>query len=387
MSARVLCTALLGAVLVVGCDSERRAGRIVVDTVAGIPSISNPARGLLGNDVGWTLAEHLRTESGGDYDGIAASFILDVGVLPDGGVVVLDAGNYRVLRFDPAGAYLGSFGSEGERPGEFLVPLLLEVADSVIYVLDARLQALSAFEASGEYLFRFELDFGDRVGTSPVFTAGSPDEVYLLAEPAPFSDDTGRQGAAFRFDRSGSIADTVFSFPPAQWTTIRLPDGRATFAKPRLLAEPKLSARPGRLAVNAAARYVIDVLDSEGQVLRRVTRAYEPHAVTIEMRDSIIDVLASGPGSLPREALHLVPFAPIVPAIEGLTLDDRGRLWVDLFAPDEPERVDVFDEDGRFLGPLHLPARVKLEDVRAGLACGVTTEGHGGAICYRVEDS
>ena len=69
-------------------------------------------------------------------------------------------------------------------------------------------------------------------------------------------------------------------------------------------------------------------------------------------------------------------------------LDDRGRLWVDVYVPSQPNRVDIFDEEGFFLGPLHLPEPVRLEDVRNGIACGMISQVSGQAevICYHVAE-
>ena len=373
-----------------GCGSEIGGGRIVFDTINGVPSVMNPNRGTLGDRVPWRLAEHLSVGSEAEYDGKSVIYALDVGIMPDGGVVVLDAGNQRVLRFGSEGEYLGSFGSEGEGPGQFRVPLLLEVADSLIYVVDAAQNRLLAFDQKGEFLSSFALEFDGLVGTSPAFAAGAPDEVYLFAEPAPFMEGARDTGSAvlYRMDAAGAIRDTVLTFPAANWTPIQLPSGRFTFAKPRLMPEPRFSAEAGVIAVNATAGYVIEIRSPSGEPIRRVARMYSHTPVTLEIKDSLLERLSQGPSKLPREALEAVPFAPVVPAIEDVVLDDRGRLWVDVYVPGEPTRLDIFDEEGRFLGPLRLPAPLRLEDVRGDLACGVLSEvsGQAAVTCYRVAD-
>ncbi len=68
-------------------------------------------------------------------------------------------------------------------------------------------------------------------------------------------------------------------------------------------------------------------------------------------------------------------------------MDERRRLWVDLYAA-EPTRRDVFDDQGRFLGAVYLPQPVELRDVRGDRACGVITEitGQSAVVCYRIEE-
>lgn len=383
--------ALIALTLTTGaCGSDGGSGDVVYDTIGGIPAVMSSERGVRGGELDWTLTEHLRVSDEDEFEGVTTTFALDVGIMPGGELAVLDAGNHRVLRFDANAEYIGHFGGGGEDPSDIQVPLLLEVADTLVYVIDAGRNALLAYTWDGEFLSDFPLTFEGLVGTTPAFAAGSPDEIYVFAEPAPFvrGSQPDDKGVLFRLDMTGAILDSVLTAPAARWTPIRLPSGSTSFAKPRLMPEPRYSARPGVVAVNAAAGYVIDLRRPNGQPIRRVARQYQPVQVTQEMRDSILNRLAEGPNALPRPALNTVPFAPIVPAIEDLVLDDRGRLWVNVYDPANARRVDVFDEEGRFLGPLSLPERMQLEDVRGDLACGVVSQADGPTevVCYRVTE-
>lgn len=384
-----LFAALALSVMTVACGGDRSAGGIVYDTIGGVPAVMNPYEGTLGDSLPWALTQYLLVAGDQLYDGEPAVYALDVAILPGGGVVVLDAGNRRVLRFDSAGVYIGQFGGAGDGPGQFASPLFIEVADSLVYVVDPGLNRLTAFDTSGIFVSRFQIEFGGLVGTTPLFETGAPHEIYMAAEPAPFlaeARDTGR-AVIYRLDRSGAIGDTVLTYPASSWTRVDRPDGGSSFVKPRLAPEPKLAATPGVVAVGTAAQYLIEIRRPDGALLRRIARAYDNVAVTVELRDSVLDRLAQGPGRLLREQLDLVPFAPVVPAIEGLVLDDEGRLWVDVYAAGEPTRRDVFDAEGRFLGPLYLPQPVRLEEVRVGRACGVMSEitGQAAVVCYRVD--
>lgn len=369
------------------CQSESERAGIVHDTIGGVPSVMNGERGLLGDTVPWALTQYLLVTGDQLFDRKPVVYAMDVGILPNGGVVVLDMGNRRVLRFDPDGVYLGAFGGPGEGPGQFVTPLFLEVAADRIYVLDSALNRVTAFDTSGVFLSRFEINLAGLAGTTPLFDAGGPDEVYLAGEPVPFLTevrDTG-QAVVYRMNGSGAIVDTLALFLPSSWRRIEDAGGRSSFAKPRLAPTPRLSARPGMVALTMGARYMIEIRDPSGKLLRRVARQYENVAVTPEIRDSVLDALEQVPDALPRRALELVPFAPVVPAVESLVMDDRGRLWVDVYAP-AVRRRDIFDAQGQFLGPLYLPQPVKLEDVSGDRACGmvVETSGPSAVFCYRV---
>ena len=86
-----------------GCRGDNVAGRIVYDTIGGVPSVLSPDQGLLGDTVPWELTQFMLVAGDQLYDGELALYALDVAILPNGGIVVLDAGNQRVLRFDSDG--------------------------------------------------------------------------------------------------------------------------------------------------------------------------------------------------------------------------------------------------------------------------------------------
>jgi hypothetical protein len=373
---------------VLGCRGEVERGGIVRDTIGGVPSVMSPARGLLGDTVPWKLTQFLLVAGDQLYERKAAVFAMDVGILPNGNIVVLDTGNRRVLRFRSDGAYIGSFGSPGEEPGQFVTPLFLEVAGDRIYVLDSGLDRVTAFDTAGIFLSRFELDLAGLAGTMPLFIAGGPDEVYLAGEPVPFLEEARDTGEAviYRVDGSGAIVDTLALFLPSNWVRLEVEEGRATFAKPRLAPAPRLSATPGAAALSTGARYMIEIRGPDGSLLRRVARQYENVVVTPEIRDSVLAELERLPNALPREALEQVPFAPVVPAVENLVMDYQGRLWVDVYA-DAATRWDIFDAEGQFLGPLFLPQPLELKDVGSERACGTIQEasGQSAVVCYHIE--
>ncbi|HZD81200.1 MAG TPA: hypothetical protein VE646_14335, partial [Actinomycetota bacterium] len=222
-----------------------------------------------------------------------------------------------------------------------------------------------------------------------VFEAGGPDELYVAGEPVPFMSqvrDTGR-AVIYRLDHTGRVVDTLLTYPGSSWTPIQLPNGRTSFAKPRFSAEPRLDARPGIAAASYIPTYVIDVRSPDGRPTLRIARQYENAPVVKAVRDSVLDRLASGPNRIPREALASIPFESQIPAIEGLTMDDRRRVWIDPYAPDQPARRDLFDTEGRFQGPAYLPEPIRLKDIRGGRACGAVHDPDDRSVqvvCYRV---
>jgi len=68
-----------------------------------------------------------------------------VAALPGGGVVIAEAGNHRLQRFDAAGKSLGVFGRSGSLPGEFNTPYDLAVDPPWLFVADTENHRIQRF--------------------------------------------------------------------------------------------------------------------------------------------------------------------------------------------------------------------------------------------------
>jgi outer membrane protein assembly factor BamB len=76
-----------------------------------------------------------------------------VAFAPDGGFFVADTDHQRVLRFDDDRRLIGSWGSFGPGPGEFVSPFGITVGpDGLVYVVDDPTCRVQIFEPSGVYL-------------------------------------------------------------------------------------------------------------------------------------------------------------------------------------------------------------------------------------------
>jgi hypothetical protein len=98
----------------------------------------------------------------------------DVAVGPSGMIYVSDGyAAYHVHRFEPSGAYLGSFGGAGRTPGQFLEPhALWAFADGRLAVIDRLNDRVQVFDEGGalldvwEEFYRPVAIWGDASGDS-----------------------------------------------------------------------------------------------------------------------------------------------------------------------------------------------------------------------------
>ena len=118
-----------------GCDSGPSAGVTVRDS-AGIEIVENHAPERPEGQF-WTMdpepafvlggiATGAESESGrDDLDG-AIWGVRGLAMLVDGRIAVLSQGNHKVFIFDTSGRLSREFGSRGEGPGEFALPIRLQ---------------------------------------------------------------------------------------------------------------------------------------------------------------------------------------------------------------------------------------------------------------------
>lgn len=96
-------------------------------------------------------------EPSDEYGGSPSEALIDVwgiDAMPDGEIVVFDAGNTRALRLSPDLELIERFGGEGPGPGEFVYQRALHgdwvaASDSSIFILD--LKGFSEFDPNGRF--------------------------------------------------------------------------------------------------------------------------------------------------------------------------------------------------------------------------------------------
>jgi outer membrane protein assembly factor BamB len=105
-----------------------------------------------------------------------------VAFTPDGGFFVADTDHQRVLRFDAARRLIGSWGSFGPGPGEFVSPFGITVGpDGLVYVVDDSTCRVQVFDSSGVYLRTLAggAEFVDRCTNNVIVDPGG--SVYLAS--------------------------------------------------------------------------------------------------------------------------------------------------------------------------------------------------------------
>lgn len=300
--------------------------------------------------------------------------------LSDGRIAVSDNGTHQIRIFSPEGAFLRSFGREGEGPGEFRhIQVMGTIGSDTLVVLDGRGRRTSRFHPEAGFLGQTLLpeEAGVAMHSNGMFGDGAI--VFGGGVNWDRGDATPTRGYErltnpfYSVSLDGSGINHFGEFPGTEvvWTTGQV-DGRETLAAGFVSfgLSPRAMARGDCLVLGTRDRYEVNVFDSVGR-LERIVRLQIPAVPVTQVHlDGLLEERLArlpSPDLAPqiRAGFRDTPHAETMPAFQALLLDSEGYLWVeDYNIPGDTLRTwTVFDEDGNPRTRLSLPRDNRVMDM------------------------
>jgi hypothetical protein len=387
---------LLGACLVSGaCSETAGTGALleaVADTVDGVPSLTYPERGATA--LAWSLdtaAVIGGFEARGEdyqFDRVGPA---DLAGNARGDLFLIDQMGNRVLGYDSSGTFIGSWGREGEGPGELQMPIGLGLGRAdTLWVVDGGNQRITLLPSDSEAepgSIPFPPGGTSRMGGR---VAPSPEGGYGVL--AMFTFRPGEEEWPPRplvlLERDGTVTDTVWQAPAPKFDRVEIENGgrvmvmlvQQTFAP--MFVWDRYS--DGDFAVVDGPAYDVRIVSPEGEERLRIGREPAPRVTTPEDQERARDrareqsTEADFPGAeeMLEKQLDAMTFADVIPRITGLGIDAKDRLWVGVSTetPGETGRIDVYDRDGQLLGEIRDPGFFPALFYGPDLAVDLTTD-------------
>jgi hypothetical protein len=288
--------------------------------------------------------------------------------LQDGTIVVADGGSQEVRFFNSSGEVGRVVGGKGEGPGEFsdLAGLGVGPGGSV-WAFDYSLDRITWMDGAGE------IQGFTTLGPEPpvLMSVGSlPDGTFLLKQLWGAGDVSQaaasglrRDPVAFvRFDRGGSLVDTLGLFPGREvhlWEE----NGRGVMGSPPF-ARNSVGALWGEgVVIGTQDRFeLVDFgLDGEPRLVARLLGldlTLTPGDLEQYIQDRLGEVSEGRRPGLRRE-LEAMPVLERKPAYGEILSDEAGNLWIGEWTPypRAPHRWTILDRDGRWLGSVEISGR------------------------------
>jgi len=351
------------------------AGITIVESVG--PAWGNPAQTGPVDPNAWRIDPEPVLDLSESGTGDAHSFYQVRGMrrLPDGSLVVLNAGSDEIRQFSADGGFAGSFGGsgQGQGPGEFTNAQQLEVAGDTILVVD-RNGVISVF-GPGPVLIR-ETRLARR--TLAVHAIGSGRLVARIVPPIPELGRLTRVPETLRTYRlDGSGGDSIGWTPGYEDYIVG--DMRIV---PLFQKKAVVDTHGGRIFTGSSDRMQVEEMTATGDTVRILRLAPYALAVTearaVAERDARLDAPTPQGRPMPprlRQLIEDMPLPTTRPAYADMIVDPTGAIWLRPFRGMSegggPESWLVLDPSGRWLGRVEVPEDFHVWDIGIDEVLGV----------------
>lgn len=358
-----------------GCDTAAPSSSwegSVTDS-AGVMIVTSTGAGAWAPGESWSVKEDLRIgEFGGDPRYQFAQ-IGSIALNSSGHLIVVDRQTLEVREFTDEGDFVRAVGSPGRGPGEFArgVSDALVGAGDTLLVPDVRNRRVHRFDEDGDFLDAASLDTGSyrvlRFRWNAA-TGGAVAQVrYAVGDTSRAMSDELRE-----VEHDGGLGRALLSLPSGGLFGA---GGTLQYFTP----EPIWGLTDSLTVIYGVTdRYRLGSYDRAGNLRMVVAREHQVRPITErDIRAFFVYLdrawIAAGASPQQLEANHqLVSFAPTFPAFAAVHEGYQGTVWVQPVQPpgelsDEAierynfiedyggSRWEVFDREGRLLGPVAMP--------------------------------
>ena len=368
-------------------DAEPRQTATVRDS-AGVEIVESS--GASWGENGWTLdTTPVFDIGGGDDPGQELTQVSGIVRLTDGRIAVANGGTNEIRIYDSTGVFLSSVGRAGAGPGEFQSIGMLETGpgDS-LFVFDYQLRRLSVFGPDGGFGRSVTLTAADgqflmpyrRLGADGWAVYGQP----MHAASGPEAEATGARRDTMLMlrlsDDLSRITDTIAAFPGVETYLQRFGEGANAGTRFSVLPfglNTAIAVHDGRTYIADPARYEVHVYGPDGALQRIVRRAVERNPVLpadIEWaRAQALEGIRETERRMEEEKWANAPIPKLRPAFGAMNVDSEGRLWIQDYDPDpaKARSAAVFDADGKLMGHVQLPGRLRVMVIDDDMVIGV----------------
>ena len=279
----------------------------------------------------------------------------------DGTIYVLDYQAVEVRVFSPDGEYLRTIARRGEGPGEIMEANgIILSGDTLLWMNDHSQWKIIGVDPHGEEVRRF---------TKPILSYGYIwDGAFDLrgrywredshSDEGDEDEETGPYEVPYRgyyksYDLDTEAVDSVFlgEFTFRGYASIS--DGGGWYASiPFDASDIQVLNPSGGFWLANTGSYRVTHLGEDGDTLLVIESTLSGMRVSSADRSAYVEGIVERDPEERRAAEAVAELAPdFKPVLEGLLVDDEGRLWVERVTPSEtPPFYDLFSQDGEYLG-------------------------------------
>jgi len=273
-----------------------------------------------------------RLEEGGSiFNGLVGAEVTS-----DGRIIALDSRDKKVKIFDAAGQKLKEFGQEGQGPGEWTSPIIIQlISDREIMVSDAGNRKLVYLDLEGKMLK--EVSYAKKLAMMKITDAGGQ---YVGCE-------MGMEGNSIAYTIAKYDAEFNQLFK-IETLLMSIPVGGGKINPFDVVNNFCLDSHKN-IIYSRMTSYEIKYFTPDGQLFRIVRKEYKPEPLTEKDKEEMLKQMPENTGVNFRE---LLDFPATYPAISSFLVDELDRLYVRTYEKGKTKDsyfVDVFSPEGKLI--------------------------------------
>ncbi|MGB7294750.1 MAG: 6-bladed beta-propeller [Candidatus Aminicenantales bacterium] len=314
-----ICLALAALLWLPACKKESAGAKI--ETIDGVTYVHNPAIPLhpeksVTFEEEFTFKE--KDESGEIRLYKPGRYVVD----GQGHVYIEDDSDMSIKVFDAQGRYLRAIGRKGSGPGEFgRIADMAVLPDGRLLITDFETRRTSFFSPEGQFLSSFQwTKFFSQVHLVT-------DSSYTVNEMVATEDTRELWVKTIDFNGEELVTFGKFAYP--EFKTLRQGDAMFSTSVPYSPRSVFIADQERqRLYHCLNDKYLIEVYDSGGKLVRKIDRPYQPPAITSEDVEEFQSQFKDRPDSPFAKMIKEMELPKVKTVAERMIVDSAGSLWV-----------------------------------------------------------
>jgi hypothetical protein len=301
----------------------------------------------------------------------------DVALDDKGAVYICDMMAHNIKKFDAKGTFLKTIGKQGQGPGDFDMPIEIEIVDGHLYVRELNNERFSILDLEGVFIKSVSLPRGYGVWWK---TKALPDGRFIVhGEKADYLVPNSRQQCFIDLYTSDlGLIKTIYSRPISRAKIIIEPR-RTNVAIPFAPIVYWDMTPDAKIVVGYSEKYEVEIYDPDKRKILSFSHGYKPIEVTANDKEDYFKKMMSvlsvdrriqtvGKGA-PDYIVKNTEFPKYYPAYHSLKVDGEGNIWVLPYYrknPKDPAPLfDVFDQNGAFINRVRIEGEVDFPGITA----------------------
>ena len=328
----------------VTCQSRNEKWRGIIKEYDGIVSIYDP-KDPINRKAGLEIEEELSIGRGDGSPECIFSRIGGIDVDAKGNIYIVDIRDAHVRVFDNRGGYIRTIGRSGEGTGELQYPVFVKIMEpEKVLIYDYAVSRMLYYSLDGVYQTQKTI-------LQPILPLGIDSRGYLIGlktlAPPP---------------RGGRI---LYRYDPGFRSSLEIAKEEMGMSDEFDIGKPSCycALTPSDMIIwGTSENYLINVINPQGMLIRKIMRNYEPQAITSKDKELFKKQFAK-----PLKAGMKIKFRDQYPAFGDILVDDEERTLVRTYEHDVDRGgvpfYDIYNRDGIFIAKISVEININKNSV------------------------